>query len=107
MERGKICILEIDVQGAHKVQKNGADCHYLFIEAPSIEELRNRLVKRGTEKEEQIERRLKNAEGELQIAKETPLYEKFLVNDDLNKAFDEVCGMLKEFYPSIDFKDTK
>ena len=56
--RGKICILEIDILGAKKVFEYGLDCEYMFILPPSMEELRKRLINRKTENLQVIERRL-------------------------------------------------
>ena len=62
---GNHVILEIDVQGAHKVKEAFPDAIRVFIAPPSVEELRNRLNNRGTETPEQIERRLAEADAEL------------------------------------------
>lgn len=48
MNRGKISIMDIDVQGGEKIHKNDIECNYVFIDAPSIETLEERLKKRGT-----------------------------------------------------------
>ena len=61
MNRGKICVLDIDVQGGEKIHNNDIECHYLFIDAPSIDVLQDRLNKRGTETSEVIEKRINNA----------------------------------------------
>lgn len=62
---GKICILDIDVQGVQKVKKSSLNPIYIFISPPSREELEKRLRGRGTETEEQIKVRLANASKEL------------------------------------------
>jgi len=64
-EQGKICLLDIDIQGAQNVKKSDLDALYIFISPPSMEELERRLRVRGTEKEEAIVRRLANAKGEM------------------------------------------
>merc|ERR1712071_567631 len=55
---GKICILDIDVQGVQKVKKSSLSPYYVFIAPPSMEVLEKRLRSRGTEKEEDIVKRL-------------------------------------------------
>eukprot|EP00985_Skeletonema_marinoi_P004143 scaffold1811_cov137-Skeletonema_marinoi.AAC.14 len=64
-EQGKICLLDIDIQGAQNVKKSDLDALYIFISPPSMEELEKRLRGRGTEKEDAILRRLGNAQTEM------------------------------------------
>lgn len=63
---GKICVLDIDVQGVQKVKKSSLQPYYCFISPPSKEDLEKRLRGRGTETEEQIQTRLGNAAKELE-----------------------------------------
>lgn len=65
-ETGKVCVLEIDIEGAKQVRKCDLNPIYVFIMPPSIWELRRRLTGRGTEKPEKIEERIKYAEGEIE-----------------------------------------
>lgn len=65
MERRKIVLLDIDIQGSIKMFKAFPETNFIFICPPSIDELKKRLIKRGTDKEEQIAIRLKNAEIEI------------------------------------------
>lgn len=86
-KQGKICILDIDVKGAIEVASK-IQCNYLVIQPPSIEELRKRLLARGTDSQEVIEKRVGNADNELKSAKNHPEIfgqNSFLVNDDKNK----------------------
>jgi guanylate kinase len=93
MHAGKQVILEIDVQGALQVRKVIPEAVLVFIEPPSLEELRRRLVGRGTEDAEAIDRRMKTAELELAHKME---YDKQLVNDDLDAATDELVAFVNE-----------
>ena len=61
----KIPLLDIDVQGALKFEKVFPDSNFLAVLPKSIDQLRNQLVKRGTETEESLNTRLKNAESEI------------------------------------------
>jgi guanylate kinase len=63
---GKVCVLDIDVQGVQKVKASSLDPFYCFISPPSAEDLEKRLRGRGTETEEQIKTRLGNANKELE-----------------------------------------
>ena len=94
-------ILDIDVQGAEKVREHvralpnndPLKIGYVdvFILPPDMEELRRRLVGRGTDAPESIERRLHNAEGEIARADE---YMFKVVNDDLAIAFKRLCDLI-------------
>ena len=93
VRKGSQVILEIDVQGAFQVRKMVPEAILIFIEPPSLEELRRRLEGRGTEDAEAIERRMKTAELELA---QKDAYDKQLVNDDLDAATDELVAFVNE-----------
>ncbi|KAK9809154.1 hypothetical protein WJX72_010332 [[Myrmecia] bisecta] len=84
--KGKCCLLDIDVQGARQVRKSGLRAIFVFIAPPSEEELEHRLRGRGTESEEQINRRLAAAKQEIASIKEPGLYDYVIFNDDLEEA---------------------
>ncbi len=65
LDSGRVCILDIDVQGARSVRKHGLDAIFVFVAPPSLEDLARRLVGRGTETVEQIKKRLSNAKAEI------------------------------------------
>ena len=67
IEKGEIVILEIDVQGAIQIKEKYKEAVFIFLIPPSMNELKNRIVKRGTETKEDIELRLKNALNELKF----------------------------------------
>lgn len=82
MEKGKDVILEIEIQGALKIKAKYPDSVLIFITPPSAEELKKRLLHRGTESEEVIRKRLERAAQE---AVGVEGYDYILVNDDLVK----------------------
>jgi len=84
---GKTYLVEIDVQGALQIKALGMEGIYVFIAPPSMEVLRERLAKRGTESPEVLERRLGKAEDEY---RERGKYDHVVVNDDLDRAVVEV-----------------
>ena len=101
LAEGNSMILDIDVQGAAKVREyvrglpnndpmkiGSVD---IFINPPSLEELRARLEGRGTDSPEAIERRLANAEGEMARAGE---YMFQVTNDDLGQAYKRLCDLI-------------
>lgn len=93
-DSGKMCVLDIDVQGAQQVKNSGLPATFVFISPPSYEELEKRLRGRGTETEAQIEKRLKNARAELERGKDTSLFNHTLVNDDLEACYVKLKDLL-------------
>ncbi len=81
-EAGKNVILEIEIQGALKIKEKYKDTLLIFVVPPSAAELKNRLVKRGTETEEVINKRLRRAGEESEGIEQ---YDYVLVNDDLEE----------------------
>lgn len=87
IEQGKNVILEIDVKGALQVKEKKNDAKLIFIEPPSLEELKLRLFKRKTDSDKDIEKRLKIVASELETKKE---FTYFIVNAFLNQAYTEL-----------------
>ena len=92
MAEGKDVILEIEIQGALKVKKRFPDALLLFVTPPSAEELRKRLVGRGTETLEVINARLARAAEE---ASGMEAYDYLLVNDDLDRCVEEMHNLIQ------------
>jgi guanylate kinase len=90
-ERGAPVVLEIEVQGARQVRKTMPEAVRIFIEPPSPEELRARLIGRGTDDPATIERRLREAGKELRAKEE---FSHRVVNDDVARASDELAGIV-------------
>lgn len=92
---GKAPLVDIDVQGALAIKKAFPDTSIsIFIEAPSLEVLRERLIKRGTETEQTLEERVSKAEYELTFANQ---FNKIVINDDLDKATTELTTVVEQF----------
>ena len=91
MQAGKDVILEIEIQGALKVKEKFPDTLLLFVTTPTAEELKDRLVGRGTEDEATIVSRLKRAVEE---SRGIENYDYFVVNDDLDQCVDKVHGII-------------
>jgi len=91
LQSGKDVILEIDWQGAAQVRKLIPDNLSIFILPPSKKELRSRLSNRGTDSEEIIDRRMRDAESEMSHYGE---FDYLIVNDDFNIALDEMSAIL-------------
>jgi guanylate kinase len=93
--RGHVIIFDVDVKGGVNLKKYfGDQALSVFIQAPSVEVLRDRLVKRGTDSAEDIEKRVAKAAEEMTYA---PKFDKVLINDDLATAFAEAEAMVDAF----------
>jgi guanylate kinase len=90
---GRDALFDIDYQGTQQVRdKMAADTVTVFILPPSMKELRARLERRAEDSREAIERRLENARNEIQRWKQ---YDYVLVNDDLQRSFDDLLAILR------------
>ncbi|KAA8632761.1 hypothetical protein SMACR_01050 [Sordaria macrospora] len=87
--KGKVVVLDIEMEGVKQIQASGFPARYVFIAPPSEEELEKRLRGRGTDKEEEVLKRLAQAKNELAFSK-TNVHDKIIVNDDLEKAYKEL-----------------
>ena len=93
LKNGINVILVIEVVGAQNVKKMMGDkCTLIFILPPSMEELKNRLINRGTDSKESIEGRLDIAKDEI---KTSEVYDYKIVNDDLDNAVKELEKIIK------------
>lgn len=94
-EAGQNVVFDVDVKGGVNIKKHyGKKALSLFIQPPSIEELRRRLESRGTDTPEAIETRLSKAAYELTFAKD---FDVVVVNDDLEKAQEETHTLVSNF----------
>ncbi len=89
--QGESLMLDIDVQGAKQITKSFPEAITIFIMPPSFEVLEQRLRRRGTDSEEVIEKRLKNAVKEIE---QKTFYKHIIVNDDLNIAVNEMTDII-------------
>jgi guanylate kinase len=94
IKANKIAILEIDVQGGRAVKKIYPDAVMIFIMPPAKKELANRLSGRGRDKVETAERRLNIADSEIGIGRK--YYPYMVVNDDLQKAINDVVNIIQQ-----------
>ena len=106
MERGQNVLLDIDPQGARAVMEKEKDCVSVFILPPSYHDLKVRLHTRNTEGEDEIQRRLGNARGEIGQMRR---YRYLVVNDDLELAFDQLMAIVRaekhnsdRYFPEIE-----
>lgn len=98
LDTGSNIVLDIDVKGGINVKKLYGDrALSIFIEPPSVEELRRRLENRGTESREVIDERISRAEFELSLA---PQFDVVVINDNLEQAIDHTEQLIIDFIGS-------
>ena len=91
LEKGQDVILEIEMQGARQIKEVYPEGVFIFVLPPSLEELKSRIVGRGTETQEEIEKRFSCAFEEInQIVN----YDYFIVNEDIEKSVSEVEAII-------------
>ena len=104
LEEGKDVILEIEIQGALKVKEKFPETLLLFVTPPTVEELRRRLIERGTETMEVIENRMKRAVEE---SEDMDQYDYLVINDNLQTCVREMHQIIQEehkrTFRNIDF----
>ena len=92
MEAGKDVILEIEIQGALKVKEKFPEALLIFVAPPSAEELKRRLVNRGTETADVIDARMKRACEE---AEQMDRYDYLLINDEIDRCVEELNSLIQ------------
>ena len=93
--KGHVIVFDVDVKGGVSLKKYFGDSALsVFIQAPSVEELRRRLIARGTDTPEAIEERVQKAAEEMTYA---PQFDVTLINDDLATALSEAERMVDDF----------
>ncbi|XP_047985014.1 guanylate kinase isoform X2 [Leguminivora glycinivorella] len=90
---GKICVLDIEIEGVKQVKKSDLDPLLVFVMPPSIDELERRLRARNTESDAALKLRLETAMKEIVFGKEPGNFHIIIMNDNLDKAYSE----LREF----------
>lgn len=95
LEKGENVVFDVDVKGGCNIKKYYGDSALsVFVQPPSIEELRKRLVSRATDTPEMIEKRIAKASFELSYAEK---FDKIIINDNLEKAETETLATIRAF----------
>ncbi|MDU3828363.1 MAG: guanylate kinase [Peptostreptococcus sp.] len=92
LDAGVDVILEIEMQGARQIREVCPDAVFVFILPPSLDELKHRIVGRGTETKEQIEKRFNSAYNEIKLLGD---YDYFIFNNIVDKAAEEIFEIIK------------
>jgi len=99
LNEGKDVFLEIEVQGALQVKEKMPDGIFIFLTPPDLDELRDRLVGRGTDSQEIIDDRMKKAKEEIRLMSE---YDYAVVNDDVDLAAERVKKIIEAEHCRVD-----
>jgi len=98
-ESGKVCLLDVDVQGAERVrEENLSNAVFIWIAPPSMEALEARLRERQTEDEAAIRQRLSNSLKELSRVNSTETFDITIVNDDFDQAYEKLKTLLEPLF---------
>ena len=95
LKAGQNVVFDVDVKGGCNIKEHyGSKALSVFIQPPSVEELRRRLIGRATDSMEQIEQRVAKAEYEMGFA---PRFDRIVINDNLDEAKQQTLDMLRKF----------
>ncbi|NLG88847.1 MAG: guanylate kinase [Clostridiaceae bacterium] len=92
LKKGRIVLLEIEVEGAGNIKKRYPECVSIFIAPPDLDELKKRITNRGTEPSDVIERRMNRAKEEMERMAD---YDYVIVNDTVENASDRLLEILE------------
>jgi guanylate kinase len=101
---GKKVLLDIDVQGVRRLkaialeEKSTFQPRFIFIAPPSLETLQERLVARGTESSESMQRRLANARAEVEYGQTQGNFDAIIINDNVQRATRELADTIEQLY---------
>lgn len=108
LSSGRICALDVDIQGVKNLKKTDLNPVYLFIKPPSLETLEKRLRERGTETEDSLNKRLDTAKYELEFEKnEKNAFDHVIVNDNLDVAYEKLKGILGTQIAQVSYNQRK
>lgn len=93
---GRICVLDIEIEGVKQVKKTDLNPLLVFVMPPSIEELERRLRARNTEEEEALKKRLDTARKEILFGQEPGNFHIIILNDNLDKAYSELRDFISQ-----------
>jgi guanylate kinase len=94
LSQGQALLFDVDVKGGLSIKRAYPTTLMIFVKAPSVEVLRNRLIQRRTEDKQMLAKRIERVPMELELGKQ---YEYQVINDDLQRAVDEVQSIVHKF----------
>ncbi|KAL7631782.1 UNVERIFIED_CONTAM: hypothetical protein RMT77_002332 [Armadillidium vulgare] len=98
LNSNRICILDIEIEGVKQIKKSDDDLnpYYIFIKPPSMEELEARLITRGTETKQSLQKRISSARREMEYGEKPGNFHLVIVNDVLDVAYARLKSFLSE-----------
>ena len=97
LSSGRVCVLDVDLQGVKNLKKTDLNPLFLFIKPPNLNELEKRLRDRGTETDESLQKRLDTAKRELEYERSVVnAFDYVIVNDDLDVAYSNLKKFIYE-----------
>ncbi|KAM3557485.1 hypothetical protein MY1884_003123 [Beauveria asiatica] len=93
-KKGRIVLLDIEMEGVKQIKNSSIAARYVFIAPPSVQQLEQRLRGRGTETEASIQKRLAQANKELEYSQTPGVHDLIIVNDDLETAYKELDAFI-------------
>lgn len=92
--KGRICILDVEIEGVKNLKKTDLNPRFVFVKPPSLPTLESRLRSRGTETEESITKRLTQAKQELEYGEAPGNFDVVLINDDVEEAYSNLRNFI-------------
>ncbi|CAG9132372.1 unnamed protein product [Plutella xylostella] len=93
---GKICVLDIEIEGVKQVKQTDLEPLLVFVMPPSVEELERRLRARNTENEAALQKRLETARKEIEFGQMPGNFHIVILNDNLDKAYSELRDFIAQ-----------
>ncbi|CAG2158656.1 unnamed protein product [Oppiella nova] len=100
---GKICILDVEIEGVKNLKKTDLNPRFVFIKPPNMDVLEKRLRSRGTESEDAIQRRLKRAIDEMQFGETNGVFDLTIINDRIDDAYNDLRQFIVEDINALKF----
>lgn len=94
IKSGKMCVLDVEVNGVKNIKRTNLAARYIFIRAPDMEELERRLRGRGTESEESIKTRLESCREAFDYSNQSGSYDSVVINDDLEDSYSKLKNVI-------------
>ena len=103
---GKVCVLDLEVNGVKSLKKLDLGAKYIFIQPPSMEALEQRLLKRQTETPDSLKKRLDSAQESMEYAKTEGAYDLVVVNDNIEEAYSQLEKFVVKNWQLVEKKET-
>jgi len=100
-KEGKVCLLELDVNGANQIFNMDYPANYIGLLPPSLEILKERLIGRGTDSQDVIDKRVSIGINECQEIEKSSIFNFKIVNSDLERAYEQFKSNIFNLYPEL------